>query len=90
MAVIIGSGTHDAAARLLVSGRALGRSGGRALFDNVSTFRVFRTRHDTDRAKLSSTPVWVIATASLPVSGFKMGCVGPCSASWPSSSRSYR
>ena len=43
VAVIIDSGTHDATVRLLVSGGGLGRSDGRTLFDNVSTFRVFRT-----------------------------------------------
>ena len=43
VAVIIGSGTHDAAVRCFVSSGGLGRSDSRAMFDNVSTFRVFRT-----------------------------------------------
>ena len=74
---IIRRSTHDAAAQALVPGGGLGRSVGRTRFENVSSFRVCRTRQDTDRAELSSAPAWVMSAASWPVSSPKMGCAGP-------------
>ena len=48
---------HDAAAQFITPGGGLGRSAGRTRFENVSSFRVFRTRMETDRAELSSASV---------------------------------
>ena len=56
-AEIMRRSTHDAAAQVLSPGCGFGRSAGRTRFENVSSFRVFRTRQDTDRAELSSASV---------------------------------
>ena len=76
-AAIIRRSLHDAAAQVLVPGGGLGRSVGRTRFENVSSFRVCGTRQDTDHAKLSSAPAWVMSAASWPVSSPKMICAGP-------------